>query len=124
MAQLFSGISSLALIKSGASTLESDLASEKAGALGRLGQRLEDALTRLRAHDAGKDQGATRLDLVAEAGETAWLFITQREACGMRDQKAVIADYKIPRDVVARIGAFRPRPEGHKDDRPSFLKLL
>ena len=124
MAHVFSGISSLAMMKSGASTLESELASEKAGALGRMGRALESALARIRAHDAGQDQGASRLDLVADAGEAAWLFITQREACGMRDQKAVIADYKIPRDVVARIGAFRPRPEGHKDDRPSFLKLL
>jgi len=34
-----------------------------------------------------------------------WSFFIQREACGLKDQRQVIADLAIPRAVLVRIGA-------------------
>ena len=43
--------------------------------------------------------------LLKAAAEAVWALFIQREACGMRDQKPVIADLGIPRAVLVRLGA-------------------
>ena len=46
----------------------------------------------------------TRRKLVARAAREVWAFFVQRELCGLRDQKQVIAFYGIPNEVLVRLG--------------------
>lgn len=105
--------------------LEHEFAQEKASALGRLGRALEVALQALERFDAerrdapwpGEKQRETRAALAAEAGIALWQFVVQREACGLRDLRAVLRDYRVPGEVAARMGVLsapvkRSRPRG------------
>jgi hypothetical protein len=95
----------LNLRRSGYATLEYEIAQEKASALGRLGRRLEAALAALDAcpRKAASDR-KIRDELVAEAGYALWLFVAQREACGLHDSRRVMKDYGVPNEVYARMG--------------------
>jgi hypothetical protein len=92
--------------------LDYEIVQEQASALGRLGRALEAALGALASHDgdhapptSGSETGrATRARLVQEAGEALWYFIVQREACGLRDPRPVIREYRVPAEVYARMG--------------------
>jgi hypothetical protein len=92
--------------------LDYEIAQEQAAALGRMGRALEAALTALSEHDrAGFDSApaaGTRGRLVGEAGYALWCFIVQREACGLRDQRLIFRDYRVPREVQNRMGASSP----------------
>jgi hypothetical protein len=98
-----------------AAVLDYELAQEKAAAFGRLGRQFEAALAALEAfdrdhppasgHDA--DRKAARVALVNAAGHALWCFVVQREACGLRDSRQVLRDYRVPPDVVARMGISR-----------------
>jgi hypothetical protein len=95
----------LDLLRSEYATLEYEIAKEKASALGRLGRRLEAALAAL----AGCPRAATserkiRNSLVEQAGYALWLFVVQREACGLNDSAQVMQDYGVPNEVYARMG--------------------
>jgi hypothetical protein len=91
---------------------EHEVAEEKAGALGRAGRRLEHAVEQLHVHErnlaendaAGK---AHRDRLVWELAERVEAFVVQREACGLRDSRYMLAYYGVPREVRARVGAAR-----------------
>jgi hypothetical protein len=90
--------------------LDHEIAQEKATALGRLGRALEAALTALAEYDRGESSGpATRAQLVAEASHALWCFVVQREACGLRDPRPVVRDYRVPGEVQNRMGAFGAR---------------
>lgn len=110
----------------GAGALDYEIAQEKAAALGRLGRRLEAALAALADFDAARqapsaapsggdigpataeDMRRARAALVREAGHALWLFLIQREACGLRDARLVIRDYRVPAEVQNCAGAFPP----------------
>ncbi len=95
--------------------LDYELAREQAFALGRMGRKLEAALAALAAFDAegagaagpAEKQRARRPALVAAAGTALWHYIVQREACGLRDIRQVLRDYRVPGEVVARMGIAR-----------------
>lgn len=99
--------------------LDYEIAREKAAALGRLGRALERALAALHDFDHEARRGDAeptsplrrdrRTALVAAAGNALWLFVVQREACGLRDMRHVIRDYGVPPDVQHRMGAFSPK---------------
>lgn len=89
-------------LESGASILDYELVGEKAATLGRLGGKASAALARLNA--AAADE-ADRRALVDAAAEAVWHFFIQRELCGFRDHRLVIAEMAIPRAVLARMGA-------------------
>jgi hypothetical protein len=90
--------------------LDYEIAQEQASALGRLGRALETALAALAEHDtAGPATEVHRKQLVRQASEALWCFIVQREACGLRDPRQVIRDYRVPAEVYARMGARVPR---------------
>ena len=93
-------------IPTGIEVLDAEIASEKASNLGRAGRAVEAALARLSDPDLVIQQGQEVL--LAEAADAVWRFFIQREVVGLRDQAAVIRDYKIPRAVIVRLGA-RPR---------------
>jgi hypothetical protein len=93
--------------------LADELAKEKATALGRMGRALEGALADLAAFDAGHarealspDQQGLRASLVAAASVALWHFVVQREACGLRDTRYVLRDYRVPPEVAARMGVL------------------
>ena len=92
--------------------LNYEIAQEKAVALGRMGRVLEEALAKLRAFDAAHPRlGAlasteqARRFLVTEAGHALWMFVVQREACGLRDSRAIMRDYDVPSEVEQCMGA-------------------
>jgi hypothetical protein len=95
----------LNLLRSGYATLEYEIAQERASALGRLGRRLEAALAVLAAcpRTATSDR-KIRDGLVEQAGYALWLFVVQREACGLNDSAQVMQDYSVPNEVYARMG--------------------
>ena len=95
----------LDLLRSGFATLDYEIAQEKASALGRLGRRLEAALTALAAcpRTANADR-KIRNDLVAQAGYALWLLVVQREACGLNNLAHLIQVYAVPNEVCARMG--------------------
>jgi hypothetical protein len=92
--------------------LDDEFAQEKASALGRLGRALESALEALARFDAGDQRNTPsearqlRASLVAEASAALWHFVVQREACGLRDLRYVLRDYRVPAEVAARMGAL------------------
>ena len=93
--------------------LEDEFAQEKASALGRLGRALEAKLALLAEFDAGlrgeapsTESRQSRAALVAEASVALWHFVVQREACGLRDMRYVLRDYRVPPEVAARMGAL------------------
>src|SRR5206468_3550399 len=96
-----------------AELLADEFIQEKASALGRLGRALEASLAALAEFDAGRGQASSaaeyrqmRASLVAEASIALWHFVVQREACGLRDLRYVLRDYRVPHEVSARMGAI------------------
>lgn len=89
--------------ETGANILDAEILSEKAASLGRAGDRVEAALARLNDPDA--EQAVGRDALLKDAADAVWSFFIQREACGLRDQRPVIAALNIPRAVLVRLGA-------------------
>ncbi|MBX9457503.1 MAG: hypothetical protein KL863_16640 [Rhizobium sp.] len=85
------------------SVLEYELMAERADALGRAGLRAEAALRRLTSAATDEEREALT---DAAATEVYALFI-QREMCGLRNGRDVIARYGIPGAVVARLGVSR-----------------
>jgi hypothetical protein len=99
-----------------AELLDYEIVQEQASALGRMGRALEAALAELREFDLVHPQSRTaatereaRRDLVAAAGHALWMFVVQREACGLRDSRTVMRDYKVPPEVFERMGVLPPK---------------
>lgn len=87
--------------------LDYEIAQEQASALGRLGRALEAALGALAEHQAKHGgRNAAHARLVQDASDALWCFMVQREACGLRDPRPVIREYRVPGEVYARMGAF------------------
>ena len=91
--------------------LDYEVVQEQASALGRMGRALEAALAALREFDAvhpPSDAAASphgqRRTLVAKAGHALWMFVVQREACGLRDSRAIMREYKVPGEVQQCMG--------------------
>lgn len=81
--------------------LRNEIAGEQASALGRTARDAEKALAALRAVEIGSPE---RAELLKAASAAVWCYFVQREVNGMRNHRAVIADFDIPRDVLARLG--------------------
>jgi hypothetical protein len=98
------------------SVLNHEIAQQKAETLGHMGQRVEQALARLRAFQATEPPGdPERLSsLLDEAAERAWALMIQREISGLRHWEAVVKAYGIPREVLNRMGRVR-KPAAAKD---------
>ena len=78
-----------------------EILAEKAAALGRTGQRVEETLKKLRENHE-QDQ---RARLLKEAAAAVHAYFIQRELCGLRRHESVIREYDIPRAVLVRLGA-------------------
>jgi hypothetical protein len=107
--------------------LDYEIAQEQAAALGRMGRALEEALARLRAFDAAHPRSGepalaqqARRTLVTEAGHALWMFVVQREACGLRDSRTVMRDYNVPGEVQQCMGWSPPHRRRPQHDLLSF----
>ena len=78
-----------------------EILAEKAQALGRAGQKVEETLARL---GANADE-ELRPRLLKEAAVAVHAYFIQRELCGLRKHDAVIREYAIPKAVLVRLGA-------------------
>jgi hypothetical protein len=99
------------LLRTPVDVLNYEIAQEQAAALGRMGRALEAALAGLRAFDAAHQRSGApasmrqaRRTLVTEAGQALWMFVVQREACGLRDSRTVMRDYNVPGEVQQCMG--------------------
>ena len=88
-------------VETGEVVLRHELLEEQAQSLGRAGRKVEAALAALRDHPGGDGRAAA----LQAASDAVWGFLVQREVLGLRDRAAVIAQYGIPREVLARLGA-------------------
>ncbi|MDB5526219.1 MAG: hypothetical protein JWM58_3982 [Rhizobium sp.] len=88
--------------KSPLNVLEYEMMSERADALGRAGQKAEAALARLK-----ESQAEDKEDLLDAAAREVYAMFIQREICGLKNGRDVIARYGIPGSVVARLGVSR-----------------
>ncbi len=93
------------------SALDYEVAQEQASALGRLGRALEAALAALFLHDSAPAGGqraaaAERERLVQAASHALWCFVVQREACGLRDQRLMLREFRVPTEVQNRMGSI------------------
>jgi uncharacterized protein DUF6665 len=109
--------------QSPADALADEFRQERAAALGRLGRGLEARLAVLARFDADQSHAGSsaerrqlRASLVAEASWALWLFVVQREACGLRDLRYVLRDYRVPHEVAARMGVLPREPFPPKRD--------
>lgn len=83
----------------GEAALRYELVEEQAATLGRVGRKAEAALAALREHEGeGRDQ------VLKAACDAVWCFLVQREVMGFRDRTRIVADYQIPKEVMARLG--------------------
>lgn len=88
-------------VETGDAILRYELLEEQAHSLGRAGRKVEAALKALAEHPGGDERQA----VLKAAADAVWGFFVQREVMGLRDRNAVIAQYGIPREVLARLGA-------------------
>lgn len=83
--------------------LEYELMAERADSLGRAGLRAEAALQTLAAAASPEER-----EVLTDAAATAvYALFIQREICGLRNGRDVIARYGIPGAVMARLGVSR-----------------
>lgn len=92
------------------SPLEYELAAGRADALGRQGRKVEQALANLADWTKDNTVTADRETLLGDAAEAVWALFIQREICGLRNNRDVIARYGVPGEVLARLGVVRKRP--------------
>ena len=105
------------LHRTGVDVLDYEVAQEQASALGRMGRALEAALAALREFDAVRPRAdrpalphGERRALVAKAGHALWMFVVQREACGLRDSRSIMREYKVPAEVQQCMGIVPTKP--------------
>ncbi len=89
--------------------LERELVGERALALGRVAAGMEKALEDLRQFDAdGQGDPAARAELVASAAERVWFYVVQRESLGWYRHEDALAFYRVPAELILRMGPRRP----------------
>lgn len=84
--------------------VESEIAAERAAALGRTEQRLKKALEALRHFDAGELKGKKRESLLSAASEACLGYVVQREALGLPSSD-LRKEYGISDEVWNHMGA-------------------
>lgn len=85
----------------GLQILDLELLGEAASALGAAGRRVEETLAALAAAD--DDDG--REARLRDAARAVHHYFIQRELSGFRRHDDAVAAYRIPRAVIARLGA-------------------
>lgn len=96
---------------SGLNLLEYELMSERADALGRHGLKVEKAIAALSVIDNAQTSPEQRETLLDNAADVVWAFFIQREICGLRSNRDAVQRYGIPKEVMARLGIVRRKPD-------------
>jgi hypothetical protein len=94
--------------------IDEEIAQAKAESFGRAAHLMQQALAAF-AELPVDAAPADRERLAHEAAQRVLNVVVQREACGLRDPHYVYRFYRVPREIVARLGgarpsAFEPRP--------------
>jgi len=92
----------------GLEALDVEIVAEMASSLGAAGRRVEEAMAKLHAWSPAEGWSPAdgeRGVLVKAAAEAVYAYFVQRELCGLRRHDDVIAAQRIPREVLARLGA-------------------
>ena len=92
-------------VDTGEAHMRFDLLEEVDGGLRRAEQRVSETLAELRDHDREGGDPQVRTALVDLAADATWALIVQHEACDCADHKGLVERYRIPSEVMARIGA-------------------
>ena len=116
------GLGSKSTLQTGMDMLSAELMVEKGSSLGRAGRAVEEALATLAAIDSGEVQGL-RSDQVELAASLVWELLVQQEACGVRSAAMTYREYKVPKEVIAKVGSVRPRA-GPNAAGVSFLTFI
>lgn len=100
-------------VKGAIDVLDYEVMQEKTATLRRLTEAFERALAALQAFDAEAsrdgepDRQARWEELLDTAAEALWVFVVQREACGLRNTEAVLGEYGVPAALRLRMGVVR-----------------
>ena len=102
-------LSGLSRGKTGLAVLDYEVMQERASALGEAGRMLEKALVDLKAHDAENvtedvQDKRRRARMVQKAADAAWALFIQHELSGLASQRVLVKRYRIPGEVLARVG--------------------
>ncbi len=92
-------------VETGEAVLNYEILAEQAATLGRMGRKAEAALAALKAHEGEAKDSEGRAEVLKAATDAVWCFLVQREVMGLRDRAQIVAQYEIPREVMARLGA-------------------
>jgi hypothetical protein len=95
-------------VDSGEAHLRFDLLEDLDAAVGHTERQVERSLRALRAHDLAGIDPAARGPLLDAAAEAVWRLLVQHEACDCADHSELIARYRIPAEVLARVGSVHP----------------
>ncbi|MCP1199883.1 DUF6665 family protein [Notoacmeibacter sp. MSK16QG-6] len=104
----------LSVIEESCDALGYEIAAEKASSLGRAGKAVGQAIAALDVFEERYGTDSSRLDdlrqrerreLLRTAAVATHAYFIQRELCGLRRHHDVIAFYRIPQAVLARLGA-------------------
>lgn len=93
-------------VDSGEAHLKFELLEEIDAAIGHTEREVERRLRALRDRDPADPEA--RRPLLEAAVEAVWRLIVQHEACDCADHRELIGRYRIPAEVMARIGATHP----------------
>ncbi|TWG97121.1 hypothetical protein L598_002200000050 [Mesorhizobium sp. J18] len=86
----------------GQNPLDYEILGEKAAALGRAGSKAESCVAHL---NRTAPDDAQRPRLLREAAEAVYAYFIQRELCGLRRHDDIVREWRIPREVLVRLGA-------------------
>lgn len=81
---------------------EYELHEERASALGTAGAKLEVALMALAMSKDDRDE------LLDDAADALWAYLTVRESLRLYDHQIAFALYDVPPEVQARAGVLHP----------------
>ncbi|MGE0845946.1 MAG: DUF6665 family protein [Flavobacteriaceae bacterium] len=89
--------------------LEHELFVEQAETLIRVTRNFEALLAAVAALPAGSPE---RANAASKAARALWQLAVQRDCMGLAGAERLVADYEVPRDIVALSGIVteRPRP--------------
>jgi hypothetical protein len=92
-------------VDTGEAHMRFELLEDVEGGLRRAERRVTEALADLREHDRGGGDPQVRAALADLAADAVWALLVQHEACDCADHSALVQRYRIPPEVMARIGA-------------------
>jgi hypothetical protein len=94
-------------VDSGEAHLRFELLEDIDGPVGVIEHQVANAIQALRDYDvAGAGDPRTRGVLLEVAVEAVWRLVVLHEACDLTDHTGLIQRYRIPPEVLARIGGL------------------